>query len=604
MGFRHRLALFLVVTLAAVQLLTAFVAYTYLRHSLVEKAEGEMTAATAVFVRQLGVLSERVADDVAVLSLDYALRTAIARSDHDTELSALRNHGRRVGATRMMLVGLDGAIVADTGKEVRSGAAFPYSDLLIDSDSSNERTALATLDGRIYWIVVAPIRAPIAIAYIAACIPVNDLLLEKLRGLSTVQRSIALATIGPRGNWQVVARTANGPADIRLPAIRGLPNNAASVGDDRRGEFLTVATSLTTAAHSAPVIVVLGYPLAEAFAAYRSIVIPVLLFLAFALLLAVVGAMIVVRGVSRPLEALAGVARRIAAGDYTPPQPIGQKDELGQLSDALIGMTRSIAEREAALTSAIDALEIARSEAVQANSAKSQFLANMSHELRTPLNAILGFGEMLHQEVLGPLGVKRYGEYAADICSSGQRLLDLVSRMFDLAEVEGGRLTLAGGKVSPGEILRQAFASMRATAEKAGVSTTLSGDIAAAPEITGDAVKLRQAFTGILHNAIKFSHAGGAVKASMTVGDGESLIRIEDNGVGMRAEDTDVVVRPFHRLRSAFDGRHQGAGLGLPFAKAIIELHGGTLRIESAPGQGTSVEIRLLAMAASLQAAA
>src|SRR5665213_1742839 len=146
MGFRHRLALFLIVTLAAVQVLTALVAYSYLRHSLVEKAKVELTAATGVFLRQLGVLSERAADDVEVLSLDYALRQAIAQHDYQTELSALRNHGRRIGATRMILVGLDGAIAADTGAPMSAGRPFAYADLMDDSAVAGERTALATLN--------------------------------------------------------------------------------------------------------------------------------------------------------------------------------------------------------------------------------------------------------------------------------------------------------------------------------------------------------------------------------------------------------------------------------------------------------------------------
>src|SRR5215467_9189107 len=133
MGFRHRLALFLIVTLAAVQLLTAMVAYSYLRNSLLEQARSELSTATAVFQRQLGLLSERVADDVQVLSLDYALRQAIAQQDYDTELSALRNHGRRVGATRMMLVGLDGKINADTGAPGVPSRRFVYADLLDNS---------------------------------------------------------------------------------------------------------------------------------------------------------------------------------------------------------------------------------------------------------------------------------------------------------------------------------------------------------------------------------------------------------------------------------------------------------------------------------------
>ena len=592
MTFRQRLALFLVVTLAAVQVLTALVAYSYLRHSLVEKEKTELAAATQVFLRQLRVLSERVGDDVEVLSLDYALRQAIAQRDYGTELSALRNHGHRVGATRMMLVGMDGAIAADTGAPGVSGKGFAHAELLDDAAASGERTALATLGGRIYWIVVVPVRAPVPIAFIAACVPIDNALLEKLSALSDTPRSIALASFG-RGGWSVAARTGNGPRRIPLPATAH-PQASRTAIDD--ADFLTVTAALKTASHSAPVIAVLGYPMAEAFAAYRAIVPAVLLVLAGALALAAILAALVVRNASKPLESLAATARRIAKGDYTAPKHLGAKDEIGQLSDAIIAMTGAVADREAALTSMIGALEAARNDAVKANEAKSQFLANMSHELRTPLNAIVGFGDMLHQEILGPLGVARYREYAGDIRASGQRLLELVSRMLDLAEVEAGRLAIARAEVAPDAILKQAVAAIRPSAEKAGVTLSLDTgalDTATLAPIEADADKLRQALTSILHNAVKFTPGGGEVRASAARDGHDVVIAVEDTGPGMEKSDIEVVTRPFHRLRSALDGQHQGAGLGLPFAKAIVDLHGGALTIESRPGHGTRVEIRL-----------
>ncbi|HVV64270.1 MAG TPA: ATP-binding protein [Rhizomicrobium sp.] len=588
MGFRYRLALFLIVTLTAVQAAMALVAYVYLRHSLVDQAKVELGAAAGVFQRELAIISERVADDVEVLSLDFALRQAIAQHDYDTELSVLRNHGRRVGATRMMLVNLDGRTFADTGAPGVSGVPFEYADLLDSSVGSGERTALATLGGRTYWIVVAPVRAPVPIAFIAACIPIDDRLLGKLSALSDFPLSIALATLDRSGRWAVQSRTVRGPETFPLPKSRRPVAAEAAVGD-----FFTVTTVLRTAEHSAPVVAILGFPLAEALSAYRSIVPPLLAFLGCALLLAAGLAMLVVRNMSRPLEALAGSARRIAAGDYAVPAPVGTRDELGQLADALIAMTHSIADREAALTSTIGALEIAHQEAVRANEAKSQFLANMSHELRTPLNAIVGFGEMLHQEILGPLGAARYREYAADILASGQRLLGLVSRMLDLAEFESGTLALDRKSTSVDEALRQAVAAIRPQAETRSVSIALRCDRNAAAPIEGDANKLRQSFTSILHNAIKFSPEGAEVGASLALEGDDVVIRISDLGAGMNKSDIEVVTRPFHRMRSALDGQHQGAGLGLPFARAIVELHGGTLSISSTPGAGTTVEVRL-----------
>ena len=602
MSFRYRLALFLVVTLTAIQAATAICAYTYLRASLVDKAKHELVDATGNFMRQLDTLSQRVAGDVEILSLDYALRQAIAQQDYGTELSALRNHGRRVGATRMMLVGLNGSITADTGAANAAGRAFPYSDILGRAANSGESTALANLEGKVYWIVVVPVRAPVPIAFIAACIPVDDALLEKLRSLSSMSRSIALATANRAGRWKIVGRTANGPTTIALPeTAAGFAGTQAVSGDD--GDYLTVTARLSAARDSAPVLAVLAYPINEAFAAYRAIVVPVLIVLAAALLAAVGGALLVVRSASRPLEALAGAARRIAEGDYAPPPLLAQRDEIGQLSQALNTMTQSIAEREAALTSAIGALEIARNEAISASEAKSQFLTNMSHELRTPLNAIVGFGEMLQQQVLGPLGVPRYIEYANDICTSGQHLLGQVSRMLELADVEAGTLTLTKRDIDAGDLLTKCVASVKLAATISNVTLSYSG-ATQVQRLTGDAPRLAQAITNILQNAVKFTPAGGCVLVSAGTENGRFVIRIEDTGIGMNEDDIALVTRPFYRLRHALDGRHQGAGLGLPYAHAIIGLHGGKLKIKSIVQAGTTVEIVLPLASPNISAAA
>jgi methyl-accepting chemotaxis protein len=366
MTFRRRLALFLIVTLIGVQVLSAAIGYVYLRHSLVEKGKLELTTEAAVFTRQLNVLSERATEGVEVLSLDYALRQAIAQHDYDTELSALRNHGHRIGATRMLLIGLDGKIAADTGAPFERSGAFRYSGLLADAATNDRATALATLDGRVYWIVAVPVLAPVPIAFIAACIPVDNALLDKLRTMSVEQRSVALATRGRNGAWKVVAQTRD-YVNVTLPSRDAVE---ASVAKSHKREFLTVTAPLKTAPNSEPVFVILDYPLDEALAPYLAIAKPILAVVAGALVLALIGSMLIVRTFSQPLEQLAAVARRIAGGDYTRPDRLKQRDELGHLSDALINMTESIAERDAALTSAIVSLELSRNEAVKANEAK------------------------------------------------------------------------------------------------------------------------------------------------------------------------------------------------------------------------------------------
>ncbi|MGD0193198.1 MAG: ATP-binding protein [Rhizomicrobium sp.] len=601
MSFRNRLALLLMVILICVQAATALLAYAYLRHTIIEQGRRELAAATDAFMRQLTFLSDRVTDAVAVLALDYPLRAAIAQHDHGTELSVLRNHGRRIGAERMMLVGLNGQTEADSSAPDIAGHPFPFPRLL-DAAEQDNGTALVTLGDKLYWLVVVPVRAPVPIAFIAAFIPINGPLLDKLERVSSSPHAVTLAVDRPRAGWTIAAHS-------RGSAVDDLQAFAKSVGATaivmRHGEeYLTASAPLGVASGSHHVVAILDYPLEETLRAYRGMLTPMLFLFALALIVAAAGTTLIVGRVSRPLEELAATARRIASGDYTRPPRVNQRDEVGHLADALTNMTQSIAEREQALKSAISSAELARAEAVHASEAKSQFLANMSHEFRTPLNAIVGFSEMLQRQVLGPVGVARYLDYAGDIHRSGRRLTALVDGMLDLAEAETNRLVLVHETVSAGALLREAAQMQQTFAVSSGVSLHVVAAIEEWPHMDGDGARLKQAFANLIHNAVKFTPAGGAVHVSGRVSEGRLSICIADTGVGIEPSKIDEVVRPFHRQRAAFDGQHQGAGLGLPFAKMIVELHAGSLSIASTVGEGTSVAIELPARARIVRSAA
>ena len=593
LGFRQRLALLFIVTLISVQGLTALFAYGVVRANLVEQGKDRLEATTQVFMRQLNVLSERVSDDVEILSLDYALRKAVAEDDLGTALSALRNHGNRVGATRMSIVGLDGSITTDTASDAARGTAFPFPDLLDVAVADNKGTALAVFDGVIYWIVVVPVRAPDPVAFIAAAVPVNDALLERLRELSLVTHSLALATPSADGSWTVVAKTAGFAPVVQLPSPASVPRQASILSTEQSGQSLAMTARLATSETSAPVLAILDYPLAEALSPYRAVIVPMLLVLGGALLVGLTVAMLIAHGVSQPLEALAATARRIARGDYHSLPVVSRNDEIRELSSALGQMTRSIADRENALRDAIGSLEQARNDAVKANDAKSQFLSNMSHELRTPLNAILGFSEVLHKQMMGPIGAQRYIEYARHIYESGSHLLVQVEEMLDLSQAADGRLLISRRRVKPSGLLSGSIEALEPIAAKADVKLNVAGDPGSWPVIDADGVKLQQSLTNIIHNAIKFTPAGGTVMISGERSRAMLKIVITDTGIGIPSEELDLVVRPFHRQRPAYDSRYQGVGLGLPFAKTIIELHGGCLTINSVQGSGTTVTIEL-----------
>jgi len=235
-------------------------------------------------------------------------------------------------------------------------------------------------------------------------------------------------------------------------------------------------------------------------------------------------------------------------------------------------------------------LEITAEQAHQANRAKSQFLANMSHELRTPLNAIMGFSEVMKDQHLGPVNNPRYLSYAKDIHASGRYLLGIINDILDLSKIEAGKMSLESAEEF--DFLPTIEASL-AMIENLGAKfeVTVINDMAPC-DVRLIAVErmVRQILINLVGNAIKFTPAGGTVTLSgRRLGDGGYELTVRDSGVGMTEEEIVQAMTPFGQIANLMSARHTGTGLGLPLAKAMIELHGGALTIASEPQRGTRV---------------
>jgi signal transduction histidine kinase len=233
-------------------------------------------------------------------------------------------------------------------------------------------------------------------------------------------------------------------------------------------------------------------------------------------------------------------------------------------------------------------LEISVEQAQQANRAKSAFLANMSHELRTPLNAIMGFSEVMKDEHLGPVQNARYLAYAGDIHASGRYLLGIINDILDLSKIEAGKMSLDSAEEFPiRAALEGSFAICAPLSEKYGVrleSRLAPDDV----QLVAVERMVRQILINLVGNAIKFTPAGGAVAVGgHATPDGGYAVTIEDSGIGMSEEDVVKALTPFGQIENKMTATHTGTGLGLPLAKAMLELHGGHLEIHSKPGRGT-----------------
>ena len=217
----------------------------------------------------------------------------------------------------------------------------------------------------------------------------------------------------------------------------------------------------------------------------------------------------------------------------------------------------------------------------------------MSHELRTPLNAVIGFSEIMKNEIFGPIGDRRYRDYAADVHASGRHLLDLINDILDLSKVEAGRLELRESRVDISQVTEVCERLVRERARNGGVRLVF--DLPRqAPRVWADDVKLKQVLLNLVSNAIKFTPSGGQVTVAAGF-DSEGMLRLSvaDSGIGMRPEDIPLALQPFRQIDNALTRKYSGTGLGLPLAKALIELHGGRLEIDSRPGIGTTATIVL-----------
>jgi len=232
----------------------------------------------------------------------------------------------------------------------------------------------------------------------------------------------------------------------------------------------------------------------------------------------------------------------------------------------------------------------AASAAALANSrAKTEFLTNMSHELRTPLNAVIGFSELIKDQLFGPIGEKRYAEYAKDIHDAGTHLLDIINDILSISRIELGQMKLNEGEIEVERAIASVtrLVALRAQEKSIGLEVVVEPRL---PLLVADERAVKQMLLNILGNAVKFTESEGRIQVSAyREASGDLLVAVADNGIGIAPESIDKVAEPFFQADASLERRHEGVGLGLSIVRDLMALHGGRLAIESEPGRGTTV---------------
>ncbi|MCE9649126.1 MAG: hypothetical protein K8R18_05800 [Parvibaculum sp.] len=258
--------------------------------------------------------------------------------------------------------------------------------------------------------------------------------------------------------------------------------------------------------------------------------------------------------------------------------------EAERLRAYVVELEATKSKLEATTADLMTALEAAAA----GSQAKSQFLATMSHELRTPLNAIIGFSEILATELFGPIGSARYREYAHDVKDSGSHLLSLINDILDFSKVDAGHLQLDEEPVDLGRVIEESLrmVQQQTTHQGVGLRSAVATDL---PRLRADHRRIRQVLLNLLSNAAKFTPSGGLIVISAEMRAGGIVVKVADTGIGIRAEDIPKAMERFGQIDSDLNRKYQGTGLGLPLSKRLVELHGGTLMLESEIGVGTTV---------------
>jgi len=346
-SLRTRIIVFFVLLLLAAQLIAFVAIHTTISENAHKRVREELQVGQRIFLRLLEDRRQQLTAAASILAADFAFRQAVASGDLATTISALNNHGSRIGAATMMLVATDNMVLADTLHADAAPQPFAFPDLVAKAEAEGSASAIALIAGAPYQLVVVPVRAPLPVAWVVVGFRTDDQLARELGLLTNLE--VSFASRQPHQGWRLAASTLPPAAAAALVASLPpvLPEQSATLTLELPDEHYEVSTSPLTVAPDTAVIAVLQRSLREAIAPFNALRTTLALLALANLGGTVIGSVLIGRGISRPVTALASFARRIERGEYDQPAlVVNRADEFGELASAFNHMREAIAARE------------------------------------------------------------------------------------------------------------------------------------------------------------------------------------------------------------------------------------------------------------------
>jgi len=531
----------------------------------------ELASSGTVFERIWAMRSDELQNGAGLLSRDFGFRSAVATHDAATIQSALGNLKNRLGIDAAFVIGVDGQLMASDG-------ATPDRALIEEIMARDSATGGFMMGGTPYQGVSAPILSPALNGWVVFAVRLDAHEMESLEKLSAIPLQPLVLIRGPKGAWRA------GGADLATPEERAIvaqfldrrayPGIAGGQGVIRIGDAVAVVKPLKSMTGD-QVALLLRYPLTRALAPYQTLLWVILALGAAGLAVIAAGSWALARNVTRPILDLQDAAHRLERGDDAMVEAVGE-DEIAALQASFNSMARGIRERE-------QALELSRAKAEAANRAKSEFLANMSHEIRTPLNGILGMTQVMARDV--ERADQR--ERLQVIRRSGEELLNILNDILDISKIEAGRFEIDEHPFDLAEVVNGACGPFATVAAEKGLAFVIDLPETGAGARWGDGHRLRQVLINLCSNAVKFTAEGSV---SVRVACDADIVRIvvRDTGIGIPADRLAEVFDKFSQVDGSTTRRYGGTGLGLTICRELVELMGGTIRVESREGEGSA----------------